>query len=67
MYNWQKNQWQHIMQQGAKSPNSKLPHALLLRGRAGTGKYDFALNVAKAVLCAQAADGLQKALTQILC
>ena len=53
MYSWQKNQWQHIMQQGAQSPNSKLPHALLLRGRAGTGKHDFALNVAKAILCAQ--------------
>lgn len=42
------------MQYGAQSPNSKLPHALLLRGRAGTGKQDFALNVAKAILCAQA-------------
>jgi DNA polymerase III subunit delta' len=60
MYSWQKKQWQHIMQQGAKSPSSKLPHALLLRGRAGTGKYDFALDVAKAVLCAQATD-LQQA------
>lgn len=53
MYLWQKNQWQHIMQQGAQSPNSKLPHALLLRGRAGTGKQDFALDLAKAILCAQ--------------
>jgi DNA polymerase III subunit delta' len=59
MYNWQKNQWQHIMQQGAKSPNSKLPHALLLRGRTGIGKYDFALDVAKAVLCSQATDQQQ--------
>jgi DNA polymerase III subunit delta' len=51
MYSWQQAQWQHIMQQGAK-----MPHALLLRGRAGTGKQDFALNVAKAVLCAQATE-----------
>ncbi len=56
MYSWQQKQWQHIMQQGAQSPNSKLPHALLLRGRAGTGKYDFALDVSKAILCSQAAN-----------
>ena len=56
MYSWQQSQWQHIMQQGAQSPNSKLPHALLLRGRAGTGKHDFALNLAKAILCPQARD-----------
>ena len=48
MYSWQNKQWQHIMQQGAK-----MPHALLLRGRAGTGKQDFALDVAKATLCPQ--------------
>lgn len=55
IFSWQKQQWQHIMQQQAK-----MPHALLLRGRAGIGKHDFALNVAKAVLCAQAS-GLQAA------
>lgn len=55
MYIWQKNQWQHIMQQQAK-----MPHALLLRGRAGTGKYDFALTVSKAILCKQVSD-LQQA------
>ena len=49
MYSWQKNQWQHIMQQRAK-----MPHALLLRGRAGTGKHDFALDLAKTILCPQA-------------
>ena len=54
MYLWQKNQWQHIMQQ-----RIKMPHALLLRGRAGTGKYDFALDLAKAILCPQASDLLQ--------
>ena len=51
MYSWQNKQWQHIMQQGAK-----MPHALLLRGRAGTGKHDFALDVARAILCSQASE-----------
>ena len=59
MYSWQQKQWQHIMQQHAQSPNSKLPHALLLRGRAGTGKYDFALTISKAILCQQASELLQ--------
>jgi DNA polymerase III subunit delta' len=44
-YSWQKNQWQHITQR------TNLPHALLLRGRAGTGKHDFAISLAKALLC----------------
>ena len=48
MYAWQKNQWQHIMQQRAN-----LPHALLLRGRAGTGKHEFALALSKTLLCSQ--------------
>jgi DNA polymerase III subunit delta' len=55
MYIWQQKQWQHLMQQGAK-----MPHALLLRGTAGTGKHDFALNVSKAILCSQASE-LQQA------
>ncbi|MES2547208.1 MAG: DNA polymerase III subunit delta' [Pseudomonadota bacterium] len=46
MYIWQKNQWQHIMQQRAS-----LPHALLLRGCAGIGKQDFALELARSLLC----------------
>ena len=46
MYSWQKNQWQQITQRAS------LPHALLLRGRAGTGKHDFALALAQALLCA---------------
>lgn len=49
MYSWQNKQWQHILQQG-----EKMPHALLLRGRAGTGKHDFALAMAKSVLCPHA-------------
>ena len=51
MYSWQKNQWQHIMQQRVS-----LPHALLLRGRAGTGKQEFALDLSKTLLCSQVGD-----------
>ena len=51
MYSWQINQWQHITQR------ANLPHALLLRGPAGTGKHDFAIELAQALLCrAPAAD-----------
>ena len=45
MYSWQKNQWQHI------THRARLPHALLLRGRAGIGKHDFANCLSKALLC----------------
>ncbi len=48
MYLWQKEQWRHIMQQRAS-----MPHALLLRGRAGTGKHAFAVNLSRAILCQQ--------------
>jgi DNA polymerase-3 subunit delta' len=51
MYPWQSKQWQHIMRQ-----STKMPHALLLRGRAGIGKQDFALNLAKAILCQQTSE-----------
>ena len=30
-----------------------LPHALLLRGRAGIGKHDFAIELSRALLCSQ--------------
>jgi DNA polymerase III subunit delta' len=46
MFIWQKNQSQHIMQQ-----RENLPHALLLRGRAGIGKHAFALELAQTLLC----------------
>ena len=46
MFSWQKPQWQHITQRAS------LPHALLLRGRAGIGKHDFAITLAQALLCA---------------
>ncbi len=62
MYPWQHKQWQHIMQQGAK-----MPHALLLRGRAGIGKQNFALEVAKAILCPQASFQQQTEAQQQAC
>ncbi len=48
MYKWQKAQWDSVMQR-----RDKLPHALLLRGRLGIGKHDFAVNLSHALLCQQ--------------
>ena len=45
MYSWQSKQWQQITQRAS------LPHALLLRGRAGTGKHCFAIALSQALLC----------------
>ena len=45
MYSWQSKQWQQITQRVS------LPHALLLRGRAGTGKHGFAIALSQALLC----------------
>jgi len=47
-YSWQKQQWQQIMQR-----KNALPHAILLRGRAGLGKLDFAMHLAHTLLCQQ--------------
>jgi DNA polymerase-3 subunit delta' len=49
IYSWQKSQWTNIMQR-----KNTLPHAILLRGRAGVGKHDFALHLAHTLLCQQA-------------
>lgn len=45
-YPWQDKLWQSLNQS-----RQKLHHAFLLHGRAGIGKYDFALNFSKALLC----------------
>lgn len=45
MYSWQTQQWQQIMQRVV------LPHAMLLRGRAGIGKQDFSIDLSRSLLC----------------
>jgi DNA polymerase III subunit delta' len=47
MFPWQTQQWQQITQR------TSLPHALLLRGRAGVGKHAFALDLAQSLLCSK--------------
>jgi len=46
IYPWQSAMWKRLQQE-----SKRLPHALLLYGQAGVGKYDFALNLSKALLC----------------
>ena len=47
-YPWQQPQWQELM---ARRDQNHLPHALMLRGPAGTGKAHFALALAQLLLC----------------
>ncbi len=51
IYPWQLQAWQHLNQD-----DQRLPHALLLHGRAGIGKYDFATHLSQALLCANKSD-----------
>jgi DNA polymerase III subunit delta' len=46
LYPWQTESWQAL--QGLRA---RLPHALLLKGAQGIGKFDLALNFAQAMLC----------------
>jgi DNA polymerase-3 subunit delta' len=46
IYPWQSKLWQNLNQD-----RQKLHHAFLMYGRAGIGKYDFALTFSKALLC----------------
>lgn len=46
IYPWQSDIWQRLNQD-----DQRLPHALLLHGRAGIGKYDFARYFSQALLC----------------
>lgn len=50
VYQWQLKQWQQLQQQLA---DQRLPHAILLAGQAGVGKLDFAIHLARALLCKQ--------------
>lgn len=51
---WQQSQWERIHQLHLAG---KLPHALLLRGPAGTGKLQFAQALAQRMLCANPIHG----------
>ncbi len=51
VYPWQQPQWQDLLRRKAA-----LPHALLLRGRQGTGKLDFARKLAQSIACESPAD-----------
>ncbi len=48
IYPWQEKIWQQL-----HLGRQKLHHAFLMHGRAGIGKYDFALQFIKALLCHQ--------------
>jgi len=48
MYSWQKKQWDMVL---SLIRSDRMPHALLLQGREGIGKHDFAGFLAKSVLC----------------
>jgi DNA polymerase III subunit delta' len=47
LYPWQTQVWQHLNQDA-----QRMPHALLLHGRSGIGKYDFARHFSQTLLCA---------------
>lgn len=54
-YPWQQAQWQQTIK---RANDNRLAHALLLTGAEGTGKYDFALGLARSLLCSAVdADG----------
>lgn len=46
IYPWHRSQWQELLRRGAT-----LPHALLFRGREGTGKLDFVRKLAQSLAC----------------
>ena len=46
LYPWQKESWQRWV-----GLRSRLPHAILLKGPQGIGKFDFAHNLAQSLLC----------------
>ena len=53
LYSWQQDIWLRL-----SGLRARLPNAILLKGMQGIGKFDLAMNYAKAVLCEQPqADG----------
>ena len=54
LYSWQNQPWQRWVEL-----RSRLPHAILLKGPQGIGKFYFAMNLAQSLLCeAPLEDGL---------
>lgn len=51
LYPWQASLWQHL-----RVGRDTLHHALLMHGRAGIGKFNFALHLSKALLCSSPDD-----------
>ena len=52
-YNWQQDAWQVLMRAAI---SERLHHAYLIVGRSGVGKFDFATQLAHALLCEKAPD-----------
>lgn len=52
IYSWQNSLWQHLIAQ-----SSGLHHAILLHGKSGIGKLDFAVALSKTLLCDQPQSG----------
>ncbi|MDH5178538.1 MAG: DNA polymerase III subunit delta' [Gammaproteobacteria bacterium] len=50
IYPWQEEQWRQLQE---RDNQARLPHALLFAGMRGIGKFDFAVALSKALLCAQ--------------
>ena len=48
LYPWQNKIWRRL-----QATREKMPHALLLSGRVGLGKFEFAQHLAKSWLCSQ--------------
>jgi DNA polymerase-3 subunit delta' len=48
IYPWQQKEWQHLVNSKARG---QMPHALLIKGMEGLGKYHFAKCFAENILC----------------
>jgi len=48
LYPWQQEVWQRL-----SGLRTRLPHALLLKGMQGIGKFELAMNFAQSILCEQ--------------
>src|SRR5580658_7038413 len=59
IFSWQTSHWTQFLRLA-----EKLPHALLLHGPKGVGKFEFAKAAAGFLLCQRAAAGLSQACGQ---